>query len=71
MGRVEGKVAIVTGGSQGLGKADCEALVREGAQVMITDIKSAEGNALAAALNAQRAGSAAFMELDVRDEARW
>lgn len=71
MGRIEGKVAIVTGGAQGLGKADCEALVREGAKVMITDIKSAEGKALAAELNAKRPGCAAFMEQDVRDEARW
>jgi len=71
MGRVAGKVAIVTGGAQGLGKADCEALVREGASVMITDIKVAEGEALAKQLNAVRAGSAAFMQQDVRDEARW
>jgi NAD(P)-dependent dehydrogenase (short-subunit alcohol dehydrogenase family) len=71
MGRVAGKVAIVTGGAQGLGKADCEALVREGAQVMITDIKVAEGEALAQALNAVRANSAVFMQQDVRDEARW
>ncbi|MBU6212316.1 MAG: SDR family oxidoreductase [Gammaproteobacteria bacterium] len=71
MGRVVNKVAIVTGGSQGLGKADCEALVREGAKVMITDIKTAEGEQLAADLNAQRAGSAAFLQHDVRDESRW
>ncbi len=71
MGRVINKVAIVTGGSQGLGKADCEALVREGARVMITDVKTAEGEQLAADLNAQRAGSAAFLQHDVRDESRW
>jgi 3(or 17)beta-hydroxysteroid dehydrogenase len=71
MGRVEGKVAIVTGGAQGLGKADCEALVREGAQVVVTDVKQAEGEATAAALNALRPGSALFLRQDVRDEQRW
>jgi len=38
---------------------------------MITDIKVSEGEHLAALLNAQRAGSAAFLMHDVRDEARW
>jgi 3(or 17)beta-hydroxysteroid dehydrogenase len=71
MGRVEGKVAIVTGGAQGLGKADCEALVREGARVVVTDINEAAGSALAAELNAQRPGSALFIRHDVRDEQQW
>jgi len=71
MGRVEGKVAIVTGGAQGLGKADCEALVREGARVVLTDIKDVEGESVAAALNAARPGSAVYLHQDVRDEARW
>lgn len=71
MGRVEGKVAIVTGGAQGLGRADCEALVREGAKVVVTDVKEAEGQATAEALNALRPGSAVFMKQDVRDEQRW
>ncbi len=71
MGRVAGKVAIVTGGAQGLGRADCEALVREGAKVVVTDVKAAEGRATAEALNAIRAGSAIFLEQDVRDEKRW
>jgi len=71
MGRVQGKVAIVTGGAQGLGRADCEALAREGASVVITDINEQAGQALAAELNSRRAGSAAFMRHDVSDESRW
>lgn len=71
MGRVSGKVAIVTGGSQGLGKADCEALAREGAKVVLTDIKDAQGEAVVAALNAAHPGCAMYLHQDVRDEARW
>jgi 3(or 17)beta-hydroxysteroid dehydrogenase len=71
MARLSGKVALVTGGAQGLGKADCEALAREGACVVVTDVKDAEGEAVAAALNAKRAGSALYLHQDVRDEARW
>jgi 3(or 17)beta-hydroxysteroid dehydrogenase len=71
MGRVTGKVAIVTGAAQGLGKADCEALVREGATVVLTDILADKGEALAKSLNQQRAGCAKFLRQDVCDEQRW
>jgi 3(or 17)beta-hydroxysteroid dehydrogenase len=71
MGRLTGKVAIVTGAAQGLGRADCEALVREGALVVVTDILTGEGEALAKSLNQARSGSALFLEHDVRDEKRW
>jgi len=37
MGRVSGKVALVTGGAMGMGKAHCETLAREGAHVFVTD----------------------------------
>lgn len=67
MGRVEGKVAIVTGGASGLGRADAELLVAEGARVVITDVNAKDGAALAERLGP----NALFLEQDVRDEERW
>lgn len=71
MGRVSGKVALVTGGATGLGRADAIALVGEGAKVCITDINVAAGEALAAELNAAHPGSALFRRQDVTDEQGW
>ncbi|KAF6999205.1 hypothetical protein CFC21_015268 [Triticum aestivum] len=48
--RLEGKVAIVTGGARGIGEAIVRAFVRHGARVVIADIDDAAGEALAAAL---------------------
>lgn len=67
MGRVEGKVCIVTGAAQGLGAADARLLVAEGAMVVLTDVNARAGKALAAELGA----SARFVEQDVSDEASW
>ena len=67
MGRVEGKVCIVTGAAQGLGAADARLLVAEGAMVVLTDVNAGAGKALAAELGA----SARFVEQDVSDEASW
>ncbi|MGH6787802.1 MAG: SDR family oxidoreductase [Novosphingobium sp.] len=64
-GRVEGKVALVTGGAMGLGKADCQLLAAEGAKVVVTDIDLAKAQAVA-----DEIGGHAFQH-DVRDEARW
>jgi 3(or 17)beta-hydroxysteroid dehydrogenase len=71
MGRLNGKVAIVTGGSAGLGRADAIALAREGAKVVVTDLNETDGQQVAAEINAQHPGSAVFMQQDVRDETRW
>jgi 3(or 17)beta-hydroxysteroid dehydrogenase len=71
MARLAGKVAIVTGGSAGLGRADAIALAREGAKVVVTDVNVADGQKVADEINARHPGSAAFLPQDVRDEARW
>jgi 3(or 17)beta-hydroxysteroid dehydrogenase len=71
MGRLDGKVAIVTGGSAGLGRADAVALAREGARVVLTDVNEAEGRKVADEINGGRNGAALFVPQDVRDEARW
>ena len=71
MGRVTGKVAIVTGAAGGLGREDARVLAGEGAKVVITDINEQAGEQAAADINRQFPGSTQFMKLDVRDEAAW
>lgn len=47
MGRVDGKVALISGGARGMGAAHAQALVAEGARVIIGDIRDDEGKAVA------------------------
>ena len=67
MGRVEGKVAIVTGGGTGIGRATALRLAEEGAIVTITDVNVEAGQAVADELG----GKAMFIQQDVRQEADW
>jgi cyclopentanol dehydrogenase len=70
MGRVEGKVALVTGGALGIGRADAEALAREGAKIGIADRDEEAGRQTVAKL--QQAGfKAIFVKLDVSSEPQW
>ena len=67
MSRLDGKIAIVSGGANGIGQAVCRRFVAEGAIVTIADINAETGKALADEL-----GSAAeFATLDVRNPSDW
>lgn len=70
MARLDNRVAIVTGAARGIGAAICEALAGEGAAVVATDIRDAEGEALAGRLRASGA-QAIYLRQDVTDEAEW
>ncbi|MBQ0798657.1 MAG: glucose 1-dehydrogenase [Porticoccaceae bacterium] len=70
MGRVQDKVALITGGTAGIGYASAELICREGGKVVITDLRPAEGEASAQKLRDQ-GYDAMFVEQDVTDETRW
>jgi 3alpha(or 20beta)-hydroxysteroid dehydrogenase len=67
MGRLDGKVAIITGGARGQGEAEARLFVAEGARVVIGDVLDAEGEAVASELG----DAAVFAHLDVTDEEQW
>jgi NAD(P)-dependent dehydrogenase (short-subunit alcohol dehydrogenase family) len=66
--RMENRVAIITGGSRGIGEACCELFAEEGAKVVIADIDDANGNALLDKIKATGA-EAIFVHSDVGSEA--
>jgi 3(or 17)beta-hydroxysteroid dehydrogenase len=68
--RFEGKVAIVTGGASGIGRACVERLAREGARVILTDWSGKRGQASADAL-ASEGLAVEFFRQDAGDEAGW
>ncbi|MCE2458485.1 MAG: glucose 1-dehydrogenase [Dehalococcoidia bacterium] len=68
--RLEGKVAIITGGANGMGAEECRIFAREGAKVVIADIVEDEGRKLEAEI-AESGGDAVFMKLDVTSESNW
>jgi NAD(P)-dependent dehydrogenase (short-subunit alcohol dehydrogenase family) len=67
MGRVQDRVAVVTGGAMGIGAACCRLLAREGARVAVTDVEAGAGEEVAREIEAS-GGTARFWHLDVGDE---
>lgn len=67
MGRLSGKVALITGAARGQGAAAARRFVDEGARVVVTDVTDGEGKDVAAALG----DAAAYEHLDVTDERQW
>jgi len=67
VGRLAGKVAIVTGGARGIGESTVRLFVAEGAKVVIGDIRDELGKSLAEALGP----SACYVHLDVSSEKDW
>lgn len=70
MGRVEGKIAMVTGGASGIGRGCAQRLAEEGACVIVTDIQDTMGKQTVAGIIAS-GGRAEFLIHDVTSEAAW
>ena len=70
MGRVAGKVALVTGAAMGMGKTHAELLAKEGAKVIVTDVDEAAGKKVAEGIR-RGGGDADYYKLDVAKHAQW
>src|SRR5512132_1664701 len=69
MGRLEGKVAVITGGGRGIGRAACLLFAREGAKVALTDVLDQDGADVVREVE-KSGGTARFFHVDVSDEAQ-
>ena len=70
MGRVDGKVAIISGAARGQGAAEARLLASEGAKVVLGDIRDDEGRQVAAQIR-EAGGEATYVHLDVTVEGDW
>jgi 3(or 17)beta-hydroxysteroid dehydrogenase len=70
MNRLQGKVALISGGALGIGEGDSVLFAREGAKVVIGDINEAAGQAAVEKIK-KEGGEASFFKLDVSKEDSW
>ncbi len=68
--RLEGKVAIITGGAHGMGAEEAKLFAREGAKVAVADLREEDGRKVEAEI-AGAGGQAMFVSLDVSKEDQW
>ena len=70
MGRLDGKVALISGGSKGQGAAEAKLFAQEGAKVVLGDILDEEGKKVEVEIN-EAGGDAKYVHLDVTSEDAW
>jgi 3alpha(or 20beta)-hydroxysteroid dehydrogenase len=70
MGRLDGKVALISGGARGQGATEARLFCREGAKVVLGDILDEQGRALEKELRGEGFG-ATYVHLDVTQEPDW
>jgi cyclopentanol dehydrogenase len=70
MGRLDGKVALISGAARGQGEAEARLFAREGASVVLGDVLVEQGEQVAKEIG-EAGGSAVFARLDVSDEDDW
>src|ERR687888_2788333 len=70
MGRLDGKVALISGGARGQGATEAKLFVREGAKVVFGDIRDEEGRQVEAEIRAA-GGEATYVHLDVTRDDDW
>ena len=70
MGRLKGKVALISGGASGMGAVEGALFAQEGAKVVLGDILEAEGRQMEARIN-ESGGEALFIKLDVTSDTDW
>src|ERR1051326_6377770 len=70
MGKLDRKVALISGGARGLGAATAKKFAREGAKVVLGDIRDADGKKVEETINSE-GGGAVYLHLDVTGESDW